>query len=245
MSHPYVRPMQAGEIIAGAFRLYLEHLALLVTAALLPNLVLLGAEMLLVPAGGEGSALLLAFMLATVVVDGTVLAAITVALCRAALGTEPTLTQTYALVFRENLFGVILAYLIVSLLVPIGFLLLIIPGLLLGGLFAPAIPVVIVERRHALEALRRAAGLTRADLLTAVVVFSFFLLVSGILPLLLLLTQAGMGLGPFTPLLSTIIRSVTLPLGFAANVLLYFSLRAANGYDAEQLEAELERPLPE
>ena len=67
-------------------------------------------------------------------------------------------------------------------------------------------------------------------------VYAFVVLISGVLPLLV---QVVVGGGTFAPLLGAIVGSVTLPLAYTANVMLYFSVRAKTGYDAAQLESDL------
>ena len=242
MNHPYLRPMGAGEIISGAFRIFREHLALMVTVALFPHLVLLAMQSLLLAAGPPTDVTFLMFMLGTIVMNGIALGAITIAVCQVLLGWELRVFQVYALTFRANLLSVVGAYLLIALMVSTG-LILFIPGLVLGGLFAPAIPIIVVERRRTFSGLARAIAMMRGEMAKGIAVFAFFILVAGLLPLLALFLQAGVAFGPFSPLLGAIIGSVTLPLGFSASVLLYLSLRAGDGLNAEQLEEELSGSL--
>lgn len=245
MAHPYLQPQSPGEIVLNAVRVYRDHLRLLVLVALFPHLALLGIELLvLAPVGPTPTAFVLV-MLATVVMNGIALAAITLSIGRCLLGPEPTVAETYRDTFRGNLVAVVLAYLVTAVLVSAGIMFLVVPGILIGALFAPSIPLIVVERRGALDGLVRSIRLMQGQLLKGIVVFSFFILVAGFLPLLLLLVQGGAAMGPLTPLLSAIIGSVTLPLGYAANVLLYFSLRAADAAAVEALEAELSPPPAE
>jgi hypothetical protein len=234
--------MDTLEILGGAFRIFRDHLALLVMVALFPYLGLLGVEYVVMPLSVGSPGLIYLFLLVAVLVDGSVLAALTVAICRSALGGELTVREVYALTRRENWGAVVLVYLISALLVPVGILFLVLPGLLIGAFFGPAIPVVIMERRRPLEAIGRAIALVQPELLKGMAVFAFFLGVAGFLPMAFLLVQMDLGIGPFTPLLGTIIRSVTLPLGHAATVLFYLSLRAGESVDAAGLADELQRP---
>ena len=74
----------------------------------------------------------------------------------------------------------------------------------------------------------------------AVSVFLFVLMVSGLLPLLL---QLALGVGPLTPVLGTMLASVTVPLGYAATVILYISMRSREGYTPVALEQDLNARL--
>lgn len=239
MSAPYLRPMAVGEIIANALRLYRDHFRLLVMVALFPHLALLAVESLVMLQGPPSSAAFLLVMGVTVVMNGIALAAITVAIGRCVLGEEPTLVEIYRQAFSRTLPAVVVAYVVTALLVSVGLMFLVAPGVLVGALFAPLVPIIVVERRSTAQGLSRSVQLMREQLLKGIVVFTYFVAVAGFLPLLLLLAQGSAAMGPLSPLLSAIVGAVTLPLGFTANVMLYFSLRATDAEATAALEAEL------
>jgi len=245
MTHPFLRAMTAGEIILTSLRAYRDHFRLLVLVALVPHLVLLALELLLLAAGAAGGGALLAVLATTVVANGIALAALTVATARAVQGQEPSLIEVYAQTARSRLVAVVLAYLATALVVSGGMMLLILPGILLGALFAPTVPAIVLEHRGALDGIARSVQMMRPHWGKGMVVFSYFILVAGFLPLYLLILQDSMGTGPFTPLLSAIIGSVTLPLGFASHVVLYVSLRSEEEDAEAQLAAALEPPAME
>jgi hypothetical protein len=245
MTHPYLRPMSAGEIIVSALRVYRDHFRLLVLVALFPHLVLLALETLLTLGGKPSAPAFVMVLLATVVMNAVALAALTLAIGRATLGQEPGLAEVYAQTLRSGLPSVVVAYLITAVLVSAGMMMLVLPGVILGSLFAPTVPIIVLERRGTVDGLARSVALMKAEWIKGTVVFSFFILVAGFLPLFLLLMQGSIAMGPFTPLLGAIVGAVTLPLGFAANVLLYFSLRAEDTEAAAQLEEALKPPLAE
>ena len=245
MTHPFLHAMTAGEIVVAGLRVYRDHFRLLMLVALLPHLALLALELLLMAAGAGGDGALLAVLAATVVANAIALAALTVATGRAVQGQEPSLVEVYAQTARSRLGAVVLAYLATALVVSVGMLLLIVPGIALGALFAPVVPAIVLERLGALEGIARSVRLMRPHWLKGMVVFSWFILVAGFLPLYLLFLQVRMGTGPLTPLLSAIIGSVTLPLGFTSHVVLYVSLRADEAGAEAQLAAALEPPATE
>ena len=240
MHPPYFQPLQAGEILIGALRVYRDHLRLLVMVSLLPHLALLALETLVLPRSGgatqEGVMILLAV---TVLTNAITLAALTLAIGRALLGEEPGVGEVYAQTFRRGVLAPMVAYLVTALLISGGMMALIVPGVLLGALFAPCIPAIVVERLSPLQGIRRSVELIRGQLLKGVSVFIFFMAASGLLPLLLLVVQINIAMGPFSPLLGALIGSVTLPLGYAASVLLYFSLRAVDADAVAGLTADL------
>ncbi len=243
MSHPYLQPMTAGEIIANALRVYRDHFRLLVLVALFPHLALLALELLIAPPGEPAPEAFLVLMFMTVIMNGIALAALTFAIGRSTQGPEPAVLEVYGLTLRSGLLAVVVAYLISAVLISAGLMVLIVPGIVLGALFAPAVPIIVLERRGVVEGLSRSVTLMKQHWLKGTVVFSFFILVAGFLPLFLLLVQGNAAMGPFTPLLGALIGSITLPLGYTANVLLYFSLCAADADAAAQLAAVLKRPV--
>ena len=245
MTHPYLQPMSAGEIVRNALSVYRDHFRLLVLVALFPHLALLLFEALVLGAGEPGTGAMTAVMVATVIVNGVALTAITIAIGRALLGPEPSLLEVYSQTWHSGLLAVVVAYLITAVLVSAGLVAFILPGIVIGALFAPSIPLIVVEHLGPVEGLSRSVALMKAEWGKGAVVFSFFILVAGILPLLLLVVETSVAMGPLTPLLGAILGAVTLPMGFAANVLLYFSLRSADPAAAQRLEAELKSPLAE
>ena len=233
-----LRELSTREVIAAAFRLYRNHLADLVWIALLAHLALLALSFLVAAAGVEPQAVVALLLLATVVFNALVLAAMTFAIGRAVLGEMPGPLEAYRGAFGRSLLSIIAAYFVIWAVVTAGLLLFILPGLLAGGLLLPTVPAIVLEKLTPLQALARAFRMMRPMLLKAAGVFSFVLLISGALPLLFHLI---VGLGPFSPLLGAIVGAVTLPLAYCANVVLYLSARSGEGYGRDRLAAELGR----
>ena len=232
-----LREMTTAEVIASAFRLYRDHLANLVLIALIPHFVLLALDLVLRDAGLEPAQVLSVLLLATAVLNAIVLAAMTHAIGHAVLGESPGVLESYKGAFSRSLVAIVTAYLIIWGLVTLGFLLFVLPGLMVGGLLLPTVPVIVLERRTSLQALARALRMMRPVLSRATAVFSFVILISGVLPLGFHLL---IGAGPFSPLLGAILGAVTLPLAYAANVTLYFSERSKEGYTGRDLAYDLQ-----
>jgi hypothetical protein len=233
----FLRELTTAEVIGAAFRLYRDHLASLVLIALIPHFIILVLELLLSGAGVEPPLEVAALLSATVVLNAVLLAAMTRAIGTAVLGGAPGVAESYRGTLSRSLASILAAYLLVAILATAGFLLFVIPGLVIGGLLLPTVPAIVLEGRTALPALARAFGLMRPSVARATAVFSFVILVSAVLPLGILLL---IPLGPFSPLLSAILGAATLPLAYSANVVLYLSARSREGYVARDLSRELE-----
>ena len=241
MSRPdeLLRDLTTQQVIANAFRMYRDHFANLVMIALVPHLALLVFDVLISSAGLETGVSIALLLLATAIFNALVLAAMTYAIGRAVLGDMPGPIVSYRGGFSRNVLAIVAAYLVIWWLVTLGFLLLILPGLIVGGLLLPTVPAIVLERLPPVAALLRAYRMMRPDWVKAAAVFSFVVLISGVLPLLFHLV---VGPGPFSPLLGAIVGAVTLPLAYCANVVLYLSARAGEGYTREKLAAELAHP---
>ena len=233
---PLLRPLSTGEIIGGAFGLLRDHLAVLVVIAFLPQ-----AAILLVELGLRGVALgpdvrLWVFLLITVVINAVGVYAGTVAVSRAVLGQTPGVAESYALAFRGHLPAVVAAYTLRALMISVGTMLMFVPGVILGGYLAPALPLIVLERQRPIQGIVSSFRAMSENLWQGIGVFAFELLVSGLAPLTLHLV---LGFGPLTPLLNAVIGAVVMPLAYGANTLLYLSLRSGAGMTAAELEAGL------
>src|SRR5262249_8611495 len=83
-------------------------------------------------------------------------AAITLAVSDACLSHRPSFVRSYQAVFKRSLWiNYVLTMLLVGIIVGIGLIFLIIPGLLFLMWFSFALPVVILEKKSAIQALKR------------------------------------------------------------------------------------------
>lgn len=236
MSEPVVRSLSTAEIIGSAFQVYRDNLTGLVLVAAVPHAVLLLADTLLVSMGMDPQALLLAVMVLTMVMNAVALGALTLAATTAMLGQPVDLAVVYGRLKHTRFLSILVAYFVTTMLVSTGFVLLILPGLILGGLFILTMPIVVLEGTSPVAAITRSMQLVRKDLMQAVAVFAFIILVSVLAPLVL---QLIAGFGPLSPLLNAVLGAALLPLAYTANVLLYLSARAGEGFTDQQLQAIL------
>ncbi|HSG20807.1 MAG TPA: hypothetical protein VLA31_08570, partial [Burkholderiaceae bacterium] len=179
--------------------------------------------------------------LLTVMLNGLALTALTHAVCRAVIGHEPSVREVYRDTLRGRIVPPILVYLLLNFLVsfPLSpglllgnamlFMLGLFPALFAGALFFPALPASVVEWRGTISALGRSVSLVKGKLPLGVAAFGYYVFITVFLPTLILSIQLTAGIGPLTPLLFALISSVTLPLGYAAPMLVYLSRIAEEG----------------
>jgi len=242
MDAPGLREMTLPQVVAAAFRLYGDTVIPAVPIALAANLPLLLVSGLPLEPGAANPAELTGTLALILLCTGLAVSAVTRVLLGAAAGRPVAWTALPRLTLARSLVSVILTYALTSFMANAGLLMLVLPGLALGGLFAATLPAVLVERRASLPALGRSIALMRQDLLKAMAAFSFGMLVSEALPVGLMLgLQVTAGPSPFSPLLAVVMNGVTLPLSLAVNVALYASARIEQGTTPAVLQAELER----
>jgi hypothetical protein len=234
--------MTLSEIVTAALRLYGDTVLPAVPIALAANLPLLLVSGLSLEPGSSSPAALAGTLAVIVVATGLAVSAITRVLLGAAAGTPVAARTLPRLTVRRSLISVTLAYALTSFLANAGLLMLVLPGLLLGGLCAATLPAVLVERLTTLPAMGRSLALMRVDLLKAMAAFAFGVLISELLPVgLMLALQVAVGPSPFSPLLAVMMNGLTLPVALAVNVTLYSSARMAQGMAPEALQSELAR----
>ena len=252
------------DILVEAFRLYRTHAKpLLITCALLfvpaaiinsmaraailgPTLAIAGAADPSAALAGNLSVYLLgllgtlvtAFFLYGIIVPLTN-GALTIAAADRILGGHAEWREVWMLLFRR--LGKLLAAVIpAAIVVTIGCVFFLIPGLVLALFFAFVSPVVLIEGLGGRAALERSTTLVRSDWLRVALVLSSFAVVRGVAQLIASIFVApncifvGSLLGdPFT--------MVMLPVPVLGTVLLYFDVRRKrDNFTHDNLRADLE-----
>jgi hypothetical protein len=254
---PRFEAMTTGVLLDRAFRLYGGNFSLMLgitAAAYVPYY----AAMLLIKAGAGGNAgapgrtitvilsellfIILWASLALPIATG----AGTYAISERYLGNEVTIGQALNRAVK-SLWTLSVAQFAVVLWVFIGFVLLIVPGILWSLSYALVVPVVLVEGRKAAPSLRRSWELVKDNRWK---VFAVLLIVSALQWLL------GFGVGSLSRLFLTLesgsgtlmrwtLENVTTifltPLGIIADILLYYDFRIRKeGFDLEMLSRAFE-----
>lgn len=165
--------------------------------------------------------------------------ALTVAVADRVLGGNAGWREVWMLLFHR-LGPLLTAVIPAAIVVAFGFVMLFVPGLVLGLLFAFVAPVVLIEGLRGRAALQRSAQLVSSD----------WLRVALMIIVVAVLRFAAVGLSSlFIPrtalfvssLVGDLVTMVLLPLPILGTVLLYFDIRRRReGFTDDRLRADLE-----
>jgi hypothetical protein len=187
---------------------------------------------------GALGTLVTAFFLYGVVVPLTN-GALTITVADRVLGGAAGWREVWMLLFRR--LGLLLSAVIpAAALIAIGCVLFVIPGLVLGLLFAFVSPAVLIEGLSGPAALRRSVDLVKSDWLRVTLVVVAFGVVSGLAHLLanLLIPSSAVFVAS---LFGDLFTMVLLPVPVLGAVLLYFDIRRKREqFNNDRLRADLE-----
>jgi hypothetical protein len=134
---------------------------------------------------------------------------------------------------------------LVGLGVAIGFMLLIVPGIILALRWAVAVPACVVENKGPLESMRRSAELTKGHrwkifgiwVLIAIVAI-IILIIVGVFAGLGAVVAQGLGRVLIAGVISLILTAIVTAYSYVLNAMIYHDLRVAKeGVDTEQIAA--------
>jgi hypothetical protein len=254
MSHPNLRPLAFGEILDGSFQLYRAHFTPLFLAALVPFAPLIAFYFLIAAAvsfaGSDVTALLMVvsgLLTMPLVALGFFLSlgAITYMVSQLYTGKTATLGESmrYA---TSRMLALFLATVLSVMLMALGLLLFIVPGIILMGMFFAVGPAVVIERQSPAAALGRSRELARGSI-PRILGLLFVATIIAALPAWGLQASVIFAIGidatEFTrPWLAFAVNSggqllsaLTWPFSIAALVLLYYDRRVR----AEALDVQL------
>ena len=251
-----LRPLSVGEILDTSFSLYRRHFAALATVALVCTGVPLVLRLFLETSGGIFSNLTLGILYAiSLVVLNLVATGATVFIVSESYLGRP-LSAREALNRATPYIGrILICSLLMALVVGLGFLLLLIPGIILAVGLALAIPAVVLEpRSSASAALSRSWELTRGarwrifglGVTLLVLLYIPVVAITGLLALVLP-TASGEAFGPTS--ISTvaaiavggIVQMFIYPLFYCVLTVTYYDLRVRKeGFDLELLASSLQ-----
>lgn len=241
-----LRPRSVGEILDAAFRIYRDHWQLLmgaVAVAVVPLSLLFGGLALT-----ESLALIVIAAIVTGLLIGPLVSAAIVKLgAELVRGHELTIGETYrfALTRLAPLLG---AAVLVGLGVFVGFLLLIVPGVILFVRWYFATIVVVLEQRGVTDSIKRSWSLTSGNFGktfgTLAAMFLLVIVVQFVVGLALGLVFGVFGVFPewVQLLLDTVAQVVVTPFTSLVGIILYLDLRIRQeGYDLQVMARELQR----
>jgi hypothetical protein len=214
-------PIDVGAVIDRVFAIYVDQAPVLMPAAAV--VFVLSGILTAVVAAAAPALSLLAFVIslvATTLFTGMVVELVADIRDGRRDATVPQLLQAVTPVLGK----LILVGIVVGVAVVIGFILIIVPGLILLTIWSVSAPVVVLERPRGLRALGRSRELVRGNGWRVFgVVFVFFLLIIVVGMALELLADAlGTGAGI---VVTVVIGVLTAPLSALAAAVLYFELR--------------------
>ena len=254
-----MRPRTLGEILSAAFDIYKANASklILIVAVVVVPLSLLGALLVQLVAGPNEETVTILGETQTIsdrtfaaIVIGSIIAAIVAVIISAVLqaammrgaalatiGDPVDVSDSYRWGLRR--FGsVLLVAILVGITVAIGFILLIVPGIIFLTLFSVSIPAVVIENRRGTDAMKRSWNLAKEH---------FWHVLGVIVVAWIITTVVGSVLGAIGGdnwfgawIFSAIAQIITAPFSALVSVLLYLDLRARKeALTADSLRAEL------
>jgi hypothetical protein len=249
----FISEQSAGSLLRNALALYRSNFRPLFLTYVVPTFPVLVLQQ--IAEGTENVGLYVATLVLGWLVSFFAIAALTVVLSDVCLGNEPTVRRAYGKLFKGGLWlRVLLTALLQTLVVLIGFLLLIVPGIVLAIRLLLGSTVVVLEGESGVKALKRSMHLTKGHFwrlfgllaLLSVMLFGMvFVALLGIGTVLAALdamyevTQLDIVIAI---LLGAVLQGVLYPIFFITVVLLYYDLRARKeSYDVEMLSEDMMR----
>ena len=255
-----LQPRGLGDILSAAFEIYKNNAAKLITivaivvvplqfvlhfltgvafAAKKEQVVIGNITVNTVAARSKGIVLLagLVALLIVVVTTSALAAAITRAAAQTTIGDPVDVSASYSFGFKR--FGTVFgASLLVGLVVAIGFIFLIVPGVYLWTIFAVTIPVVVIEGQGVTGAMSRSSTLAKGQFWHVLGTMFVAAILAGIVnSIISLFGGHNWFLGWIFGSIGSII---TAPFTAMVSVLLYLDLRTrAESLTAAQLRSEL------
>ena len=256
MTYPF-RPLTLGELLDRTFSLYRRHFMLFVGIAAVPHVVMLLFNVTLalsaaVPIGGFPAliatiSMLFVYFVTTVFTQ----AASVVAVSRVQLGQQVTVGQAFSAV-RSSIVELIVLTLNLGVRIMLGFLLLVIPGIVLAMMYALAVPVAVLEETSVSETLERSAFLTKGHRGRIFVIYALLVILSVILTVawqvpavLVTRTLTGPAGRIVSEFGSFVARTALAPLLTIGLSLMYYDERIRKeAFDLEHMMSQLEGTQP-
>jgi hypothetical protein len=239
------RPRTLGEILSEAFRIYRENAAQLIVIVAIVVVPLSFVSAVIVRLFGDPEdqsfGVTLAALLVAAAIGVIIWAILQAAMLRGAaqatIGDPVDVEASYRWGLAR--FGsVLLVAVLVGIVVGVGFLLLVIPGIIFLVFLSVSEPALIVENRRGTEAMSRSWNLVRGNFWHALVVILVAAIITGVIQGIL---SAIGGDNWFVAWIFTAIAQIiTAPFTALVTVLLYLDLRArTEALTADRLRTEL------
>lgn len=240
----FLQPQTLGSIIGNSFAIYVRHWPTICLIYILPLLPMGVLQELLQQEGHRGWSI--AVSVVQVAVNVLVGAALIVAVSDICLGLKPSLRRAYRRGFGNG--RLFKTYFTLLLFLIVGFLLLVIPGMVMAVWYMFALPATVLEQFSGRAAMRRSRELGRGFywrnignlLVVWVVVFATMIVAA----MVLVMIELGILANNF-PVLEAVLGAalgiaIIGPLSSIPMILLYYDMRSRKeGYGAAQLVEDL------
>ncbi len=257
-----MQPMSVGQIIDRAFRLYRGNFVRFITVIAIVEvpLMLLGVflQRIIQSHAGVGSTLLagIAVLVVSVIANALGQGALVKTISESYLGNSVSVEETYRFVLPKMV-TLIGASFLVGLVVLVGFVLLIVPGVIFSLQLAMTTLAVVLEDKGATAAMGRSKFLASGNLGKVFLVFLVVWIIGAIVGFIFGFIGAHIapptvyGLGSSVAIVPSLIQQLfnlvgtvlVAPISAAALILLYYDLRIRKeGFDLEMLARDLGRP---
>jgi hypothetical protein len=164
--------------------------------------------------------------------------ALTIAVADRVLGGNAAWPEVWALLFRR-LGKLVTALVPAAIFTAIGFVMFVIPGLVLALFFAFLSPVVLIEGLGGRDALRRSTDLVRSDWLRVALMVAAFAVIRSLATMIAHLVVPRSAIF-IDSLLADLITLAGMPIPVLGAVLLYFDIRRKHeGFTNDTLRADL------
>ena len=268
MSFSQLRPLGLGEILDGAFTLYRRQFSSMILTALIPQIpiILLYTVWGVFSAtmsgdassGAIGAGMIVMIILGVVLIPAALLgaavgiSAITFQVSRAYTG-SPVTTREALRRGVEMMWNTLGGMMIMGLLIGIGFILCIVPGILAWVATFAVIPAIVLERRGPIEAVERSHALSKNAWLDVFLLLLVVYLITALpgfaVGMFAMLGVGGVmvsggnesaiaGVQAAVNVLSALVRSLTVPFSMACAVLMYYDRRVRTEALDVQMMAE-------
>lgn len=245
MAGNYLVEHTVGSIVRGAFQIYFRHFGTIFLIFMLPvaPVAVLQGEAAL-----SGNSSLIIFSSALyVAVSLFAYAAVTIAVSDVCLGNQPSFRRSYARVLGKLVLLLLVTNLLQMLAFAAGLVLLVVPGLVLMIWLVLTSPVVVLEGKSGVAALKRSKQLgdgshwRNAGLL--LLLFIIMAVVGGLIGGVFgFLFPDSVEHWSFRTLIAVVQSGLSVPIMLIALVLTYYDRRVRKeGYDAKALAEDLAR----
>jgi hypothetical protein len=247
------RPLTLGELLDRTFFLYRRHFVMFVGIAAVPHLFGLLLNVALTAPGGtfagswSGALVSVMMLFAYFVTTVFTQAATVVAVSHVQLGRQVTVGGAFAAV-RSRIGELTVLSMNLSLRIFLGFLLLVIPGVVLAMTYALAVPVAVVEETSISETLDRSAFLTKGHRGRIFVIYALLVALSSIVTLvwqvpavMVARTLTGFAGRIVSEFASFVARTTVAPVLTIGLALMYYDERIRKeAFDLEHMMTELD-----